>query len=989
MTENKQSRWDIGTKKRVLFSALVVVMGAGLVTGLSMIPTSAGASSVQDEPVTMNTAVDDVGWSTSDTVKVYDIQYSRERGHATSNVQTVGEDVIDTNNYATDNSGGWKRLDEYSIQGGFYHSNYIDSVSTRYQFYFPEDTPAEIDVCSGPTGGDVDDTIEIRYGLWNEDTNGMVQGDGLWWEDYSGTAEWSCVDLDGGHRTFKIGTTMATDKINDPDTSFAIDARVLGDDDPGIVGDNDNDDGAVGYTYTTYVSGTNTEEAYSFEISDHQAQSLKDQATLSFDFDGVASQQGAGDGKQMTIRINGNEIFAEFDSYAGGKRTIDFSSSYLQAGENTVTVSGPSLSGDGAYGFTISDIAVSAPTNGDYDGDGLSNWNDPYPRDVDGDDDGVDDPTDECPSTPGDNDGYKDNGCPENPAPSVSLDGTQAEEGNSVTLTADATDPEGESLTYDWSLSGVGALSGSGASVSYTAPAGISSDSSATIFVTVSEQDESKPAQDSATVSVQNDPSNNDPDEDGIPNSDDECDNTAEDFDGYEDSDGCPENPAPSVSLGDTKVSEGNSATMTADAYDPEGESLTYDWSLSDEGTLSGSGESVTYTAPADISSTTSATVSLTVFEQDAEKPAQTSATVDIESTESENLDPIASNVSVSITESTLVSSPFDASDPDGDSLSYSVVTAPDHGNVSVNGDSFTYEPDTGYSGSDSFRYAVADGNGGTDTATVAIKIEPVESPGLISGTVINADNTPLSGATVTIEDASDSSVAETTTGSEGQYSVEVPPGEYTVVAEYNDQTGVKSGAVVESLAMTTIDVVISDQGLSQNLSASRHLSSTQTTPGSEVPVTVEATAQSSALTINETFSPAVGNISITSVTVDGNPRTPIVKAAESQGAVVTMNGLEPGQTVTVRYNITVPENTEIGTSYLIAGTVTSGDEASLDSDQLTVEEDSPLEGIAGDYDNNNDGEISVSELGQAAIDYSTGEVSLTELAQVAAVYSN
>jgi hypothetical protein len=66
-------------------------------------------------------------------------------------------------------------------------------------------------------------------------------------------------------------------------------------------------------------------------------------------------------------------------------------------------------------------------------------------------------------------------------------------------------------------------------------------------------------------------------------------------------------------------------------------------------------------------------------------------------------------------------------SDPDGDTLAVTAVTAPLHGSAVVNPDStVTYRPADNYNGSDSFDYTVSDGNGGTDTATVNITIAPV-----------------------------------------------------------------------------------------------------------------------------------------------------------------------------------------------------------------------------------------------------------------------
>jgi len=63
-------------------------------------------------------------------------------------------------------------------------------------------------------------------------------------------------------------------------------------------------------------------------------------------------------------------------------------------------------------------------------------------------------------------------------------------------------------------------------------------------------------------------------------------------------------------------------------------------------------------------------------------------------------------------------------SDPDGDPLTAALQTAPANGAVTLDPDgSFTYTPDAGFSGVDSFIYRVNDGRGGSDTATVTIAV--------------------------------------------------------------------------------------------------------------------------------------------------------------------------------------------------------------------------------------------------------------------------
>lgn len=70
-------------------------------------------------------------------------------------------------------------------------------------------------------------------------------------------------------------------------------------------------------------------------------------------------------------------------------------------------------------------------------------------------------------------------------------------------------------------------------------------------------------------------------------------------------------------------------------------------------------------------------------------------------------------------------------SDPDGDPLTAALDTLPAHGIVTANPDgSFSYTPDTGYTGEDTFTYLADDGQDGTDTAVVTITVNEIgETP--------------------------------------------------------------------------------------------------------------------------------------------------------------------------------------------------------------------------------------------------------------------
>lgn len=96
---------------------------------------------------------------------------------------------------------------------------------------------------------------------------------------------------------------------------------------------------------------------------------------------------------------------------------------------------------------------------------------------------------------------------------------------------------------------------------------------------------------------------------------------------------------------------------------------------------------------------------------------------------------PVAHDSMVMITENTPVGIVLNATDPDGDPLTYHIVSDPVQGTlVFVSGNTVVYAPAKDYWGTDSFSFRAHDGNEESNTATVTITIGPPCSLQLFHG---------------------------------------------------------------------------------------------------------------------------------------------------------------------------------------------------------------------------------------------------------------
>jgi len=188
---------------------------------------------------------------------------------------------------------------------------------------------------------------------------------------------------------------------------------------------------------------------------------------------------------------------------------------------------------------------------------------------------------------------------------------------------------------------------------------------------------------------------------------------------------------------------------------------------------------------------------------------------------------PVANDDAASVDEdaSVIISVLTNDTDADGDTLRVIVVSAGTNGGTTLNDDgSIAYTPNANTNGNDSFTYDISDGNGGTDTATVNITVNPVNDAPVVNAgadSTINVDPT-FSGsgsftdpdtdswtATVNYGDGTGSSALNLNADKSFSLShVYADNGSYTVTVIVTDNNSVTGS---DSLIVTVANVVTGD----------------------------------------------------------------------------------------------------------------------------------------------------------------------------------
>lgn len=108
---------------------------------------------------------------------------------------------------------------------------------------------------------------------------------------------------------------------------------------------------------------------------------------------------------------------------------------------------------------------------------------------------------------------------------------------------------------------------------------------------------------------------------------------------------------------------------------------------------------------------------------------------------------PMAELQTVTTAEDTPAAVNLQGSDPDGDTLIYSIVTGPTHGALSGKAPNLTYTPNNNFSGPDSFTFKVNDGTTDSVVTTVSILMTPANDPPIATAanvTLLEDTSTPI-----------------------------------------------------------------------------------------------------------------------------------------------------------------------------------------------------------------------------------------------------
>ncbi|MFN6037749.1 MAG: Ig-like domain-containing protein, partial [Bacteroidota bacterium] len=226
--------------------------------------------------------------------------------------------------------------------------------------------------------------------------------------------------------------------------------------------------------------------------------------------------------------------------------------------------------------------------------------------------------------------------------------------------------------------------------------------------------------------------------------------------------------------------------------------------------------------------------------------------------------------------------------DPDGNSLTTTILSGPNHGSATTNGTNITYTPNNNYNGPDTITYVICDNGTPTlcDTAIVVINVTPVNDPPVAVNdqTTLNEDSGPV---TINVQsNDSDPEGNSLTT---------------TILSGPNHGTATTNGNSISYNPTTnyngpdTITYVICDNGTPT-------LCDTAIVVINVTPVNDPPVATNDVITVNEDSGPNTITVQNNDVDPDGNTLTTTILSGPNHGNATT-NGTDITYTPNNNYN--------------------------------------------------------------------------------------
>jgi hypothetical protein len=171
---------------------------------------------------------------------------------------------------------------------------------------------------------------------------------------------------------------------------------------------------------------------------------------------------------------------------------------------------------------------------------------------------------------------------------------------------------------------------------------------------------------------------------------------------------------APTVSDQQVSTAEDTAIEITLEAADPDQDALQFTVGIPTGGTITGTPPALTYTPPPDFAGTDAFTV------QVSDGVLTDNAIIEVTVTPVNDA-PVASPQVYFIFGAVPLELELEATDVDGDDLTFEIVTQPEIGTLSGEGALVTYTPDADFDEQDSFTFRVNDGTVDSDVATIGI----------------------------------------------------------------------------------------------------------------------------------------------------------------------------------------------------------------------------------------------------------------------------